>query len=155
VHVTDPIDVVTGMLKATETLDVEGLLSYLADDVVYHNVPLPPARGIRSVEKQFRLMHRYYSGCEVHIHNIAANGSTVLTERTDVIRSGSWSAEFWVCGTFQLQDDRIVLWRDYFDMATFLASSVTGVGRVALAGARKLLGRNGIPVERVDRAPRR
>lgn len=135
----DAIAVVTSMLKATEALDVDGIVSFLADDVVYHNVPLPPARGIGAVERQFRLMHRYYSSCEVRIHNIAANGSIVLTERTDVIRSGSWSAEFWVCGTFDVRDDRIVLWRDYFDMATFLASSVKGVGRAAVSGARKLL----------------
>jgi limonene-1,2-epoxide hydrolase len=139
---TNPMVVVTDMLKATEALDVEGILSHMANDVVYHNVPLPPARGIATVEKQFRLMHRYYSACEVHIHNIAANGPIVLTERTDVIRSGSWSAEFWVCGTFEVHDGHIVLWRDYFDMATFLASSARGIGRMALSGARKLMNRD-------------
>lgn len=127
------------MLKATEKLDVQGILGFLADDVVYHNVPLPAAVGIRAVEQQFRLMHRLYSGCEVRIHNIAANGSTVLTERTDIVRAASWSAEFWVCGTFEVRDDRIVLWRDYFDMATFLAASAKGVGRAVVTGTRKLL----------------
>jgi limonene-1,2-epoxide hydrolase len=138
---TNPVSVVTDMLKATESLDVERIVSHLADDVVYHNVPLPPARGVRAVQKQFQLMHRYYTGCEVRIHNIAANGPIVLTERTDVIRAGAWSAEFWVCGTFEVRDGRIVLWRDYFDMATFLASSAKGLGRAALWNARRLMAR--------------
>lgn len=125
--------IVTDFLSALEDLDVDRALGYAAPGIVYQNVPLPPARGVDAVEKTLRTMFRYGSGFEARIHNIASNGPVVLTERTDVLEAGAWRAEFWVCGTFKVQDDRITLWRDYFDWATFLAASAKGLGGVLLS----------------------
>lgn len=125
--------IVTGFLSALEDLDVDRALNYAAPEIVYQNVPLPPARGLAAVEKTLRAMSRYGSGFEARIHNIAANGPVVLTERTDVLEAGAWRAEFWVCGTFKVEDDRITLWRDYFDWTTFLAASAKGLGGVLLS----------------------
>ncbi|WP_158886669.1 limonene-1,2-epoxide hydrolase family protein [Amycolatopsis anabasis] len=137
----DPKATVGAFLAALEEFDLDGALSLVADDIVYQNVPLPPARGIAAVEKQLRLMAKYGTGFEARTHHIAADGPIVLTERTDVLRARSWEAEFWVCGTFEVRDDRIVLWRDYFDWATFLAASAKGAGKAAVAGLSGLLAR--------------
>ncbi|AIG80828.1 MULTISPECIES: limonene-1,2-epoxide hydrolase family protein [Amycolatopsis] len=136
---TDPKTVVTGFLQALEEFDIDRALGFVAIDIVYQNVPLPPARGLSAVEKQLRAMTRYGSGFEARTHHIAADGPIVLTERTDVLRRGAWEAEFWVCGTFEVRDGRIVLWRDYFDWTTFLAASAKGVGKAAVAGLKKLV----------------
>ncbi|UUV27820.1 nuclear transport factor 2 family protein [Amycolatopsis roodepoortensis] len=138
---TDPKTVVTGFLQALEEFDIDRALGFVAIDIVYQNVPLPPARGLSAVEKQLRAMARYGSGFEARTHHIAADGPIVLTERTDVLRRGSWEAEFWVCGTFEVRDGRIVLWRDYFDWTTFLAASAKGAGKAAVAGAKSLIGK--------------
>ncbi|EFC84114.1 Limonene-12-epoxide hydrolase [Parafrankia sp. EUN1f] len=126
---SEPRAVVRAFLAALERLDADAALALVSDDVVYQNVPLPPARGRVAVEKQLRWMLRYGTGFEARIHHLAADGPVVLTERTDVLRAGSWGAEFWVCGTFEVQDGRVVLWRDYFDWATFLAASARGAGK--------------------------
>ncbi|ABM13214.1 limonene-1,2-epoxide hydrolase family protein [Mycolicibacterium austroafricanum] len=48
-------------------------------------------------------------------------GATVLTERTDALVFGKLRLQFWVCGTFELNDaGQVTLWRDYFDYADFL-----------------------------------
>ncbi|TDC44498.1 limonene-1,2-epoxide hydrolase, partial [Actinomadura sp. KC345] len=120
-------------LSALEDLDIDRALTYADPEIVYQNVPLPPARGLPAVEKTLRAMKRYGSGFEARVHNIAANGPVVLTERTDVLEAGAWRAEFWVCGTFKVRDDRIVLWRDYFDWTTVLASSAKGLGSALLS----------------------
>jgi limonene-1,2-epoxide hydrolase len=138
---TEPKAVVSGFLQALEELDIDRALGYAAVDITYQNVPLPPARGLTAVEKQLRTMARFGSGFEARTHHIAADGNVVLTERTDVLRKGSWEAEFWVCGTFEVRDGRIVLWRDYFDWTTVLAASAKGAGRAAIAGARTLIGK--------------
>ncbi|MFE0024785.1 limonene-1,2-epoxide hydrolase family protein [Amycolatopsis sp. NPDC059021] len=138
---TEPKAVVEHFLRALENLDIDGALAFASDEIVYQNVPLPPARGRAAVEKQLRLMARFGTGFEARTHHIAADGPIVLTERTDVLRAGAWEAEFWVCGTFEVVGDEIVLWRDYFDWTTFLAASAKGAGRAALAGARTLLER--------------
>ena len=59
------------------------------------------------------------AGFEVKIHRIAVNGSSVLTERTDVLQFGPVRLQFWVCGVFEVHDGRITLWRDYFDLASY------------------------------------
>ncbi|NVI87732.1 limonene-1,2-epoxide hydrolase family protein [Actinomadura sp. BRA 177] len=140
------IQTVTDFLSALEDLDIDRALTYAAPGIVYQNVPLPPARGLPAVEKTLRGMARYGTGFEARIHNIAANGPAVLTERTDVLERGSWRAEFWVCGTFEVHDDRITLWRDYFDWTTFLAASAKGLAGAVMSalgprGARPGAGR--------------
>jgi limonene-1,2-epoxide hydrolase len=132
--VATEIEVVQGFLGALERLDVDGAVALLHADVVYQNVPLPAARGARAVEKQLGLLARWGTGFEARIHNIAADGPIVLTERTDVLERGRFRAEFWVCGTFEVRDGRIVLWRDYFDYASFALALVKGAVRALLGG---------------------
>ena len=117
-------EVVLAFLAALERFDIDGAVELLAADVVYQNVPLPAARGKRAVEKQLRGLARYGSGFEVELHNVAADGPVVLTERTDVLVLGRLHAAFWVCGTFEVRDGKITLWRDRFDMVDFLLSFV-------------------------------
>lgn len=135
------IVVVEAFLAALGELDVEAALALCADDIVYQNVPLPAARGRRAVEKQLSAMARVGTGFEVQMRNIAANGPVVLTERVDVLRRGSFAMDFWVCGTFEVRDGKIVLWRDYFDWPTFLAAGVRGAGRAALGAVTRRAGR--------------
>ncbi|WP_433472829.1 limonene-1,2-epoxide hydrolase family protein [Spirillospora sp. CA-142024] len=130
------IQTVTEFLAALEELDIDRALGHAAPGMTYQNVPLPPARGLPAVERTLRAMARHGTGFEARVHSIAANGPVVLTERTDVLEKGSWRAEFWVCGTFEVHDGKITLWRDYFDWATFLAASAKGLLSAALSAAR-------------------
>ncbi|MET7990033.1 limonene-1,2-epoxide hydrolase family protein [Amycolatopsis sp. NPDC005232] len=138
---SEPKAVVTAFLQALEDMDVERALNHVAVDITYQNVPLPAAHGLAAMEKQLRMLTRFGTGFEARTHHIAADGNVVLTERTDVLRRGSFAVEFWVCGTFEVENGRIVLWRDYFDWTTFLAASAKGAGRAAVAGAKTLIGK--------------
>jgi len=129
----DPKETVTAFLAALEQLDIDGALALVTDDIVYQNVPLPAARGKAAVEKQLRAMAKYGTGFEARTHHIAADGQVVLTERTDVLRAGAFEAEFWVCGTFEVREDKIALWRDYFDWTTLLAASARGAGKALVS----------------------
>ncbi len=135
IDVTEPaaIGVVRDFLAALERTDTEAALELLHPDVVYQNVPFPPARGRVAVERQLRGLERMFSGFAVIHHNIAANGSTVLTERTDILSIGKVDVAIWVCGTFELRDGRITLWRDRFDFAD-LIWAITRGGVKALVG---------------------
>ena len=126
----DPRETVTAFLAALERLDLGAALALACDDMVYQNVPLPPARGITAVEKQLRWMLTHFTGFEARISHLAADGPIVLTERTDVLKYRAWAAEFWVCGTFEVRDGRIALWRDYFDWGAFVVAGARGLGRV-------------------------
>lgn len=138
----EPIATVTAFLAELERLDIESALKYAAPSIEYQNVPLPPARGREAFAKQMNAMGTVGTGFQARVHQVAANGPIVLTERTDVLEAGSFRAEFWVCGTFEVHEGRIVLWRDYFDWTTVFASSVRGAGRAAMAGLSKLVSRS-------------
>ncbi len=135
--VRSEIQVVEQFLGALEKLDIDAAVALLDPGVVYQNVPLPPARGLPAVEKQLRGMARYGSGFEVVHHNIASNGPVVLTERTDVLSVGPIDAAFWVCGTFEVHDGKITLWRDRFDMVDFALSWLRGAAKALLGGKRR------------------
>ena len=130
------ITVVRDFLAALERLDIDAAADLLAPDVVYQNVPFPPARGKAAVERQLRWLARYGSGFEVTYDNVASQGPVVLTERTDVLVFGRLKAAFWVCGTFEVHDGRITLWRDRFDMVDFALSFVRGVLKALVGGGR-------------------
>ena len=120
---TPEIEVVRSFLKALEAQDLEQALTYVSDDVEYQNMPLTPTRGPKKLAMIVRPAMKT-SGFEARINKIAANGATVLTERTDAILLGPVRIPFQVCGTFEVRNDRIVLWRDTFDWASGLVNTV-------------------------------
>lgn len=135
---TPEMEVVRTFLARLEMLDVDGAAELLAEDAVYQNVPLPADRGKPAVVRTLRRMMGAGSGFRVVHHNIAANGPVVLTERTDVLSVGRVDAAFWVCGTFEVHDGRITLWRDRFDWVDFSLAWVRGgakaIGRLTRRG---------------------
>jgi limonene-1,2-epoxide hydrolase len=128
----EPTEVVKAFLAALEATDIDRALELVDPAIVYQNVPLPPARGREAFEKQIRYLETFFSGFEARVHHIAAVGDTVLTERTDVLEKGTIRAEFWVDGTFEVEDGRITVWRDRFDWATVIAATVAALARAAV-----------------------
>src|SRR4051812_16872911 len=107
------IAVVEAFLRAMEAQDFEAGAALLHDDVVYQNVPLPADRGKPAVMRTLKSFERFVTKFEVKMVNIAARGPVVLTERVDIL-SGPWVyLDIWVCGTFEVRDGKIILWRDY------------------------------------------
>ena len=118
-----PTEVVQQFCAAFAVKDVDTIASLLADDVVYHNVGMEPAVG---KEASLAMIQGFLDMAEVmtfEIHRIAANGDSVLTERTDTFTINGAQAPIAVMGTFDLRDGLIVAWRDYFDMQMFLGGT--------------------------------
>lgn len=63
----------------------------------------------------------------LQIHRIGADGAAVLTERTDALIIGPLRVQFWVCGVFEVDDGRITLWRDYFDVYDMFKGLLRGL----------------------------
>lgn len=120
---TPEIEVVRSFLKALEAQDLEQALTYVSDDIEYQNMPLPAVRGPQGVRRVVGPAMKT-SGFEARVNKIAANGKTVLTERTDAVLVGPVRIPFHVCGTFEVRDERIVLWRDTFDWTSGLVNAL-------------------------------
>ena len=48
----------------------------------------------------------------------------MLTERTDAVFNGPVRIPFQVCGTFEVRDGQIVVWRDTFDWASGAVNAI-------------------------------
>lgn len=134
-----PQSVVTAFLDAMVMQDHDTIAQLLAPDLRYTNVSLPTIKGGSRVAKLIRKTLREGRQFEVQVHSIASSGETVLTERTDVLKIGPLHVAFWVCGTFEVQDGRITVWRDYFDWLDFTRGTLRGVAGIALPSLRPSL----------------
>jgi limonene-1,2-epoxide hydrolase len=124
----EPAAVVKRFLELLEANDVDVAVELLAIDVRYENVGLPTVHGRERVRGLFRAMTRVPgAGFEAYVHTISADGSTVMTERTDVLKFGRLVIQLWVCGRFDVHDGQITLWRDYFDQLTFVLGFLRGL----------------------------
>ncbi|MCV7068861.1 limonene-1,2-epoxide hydrolase family protein [Mycolicibacterium houstonense] len=125
-------------LNALQEQDFDTAESALAQNLVYQNVGFPTIYGRNRAIKLFRSMPGPM-GFEVKIHRIAADGATVLTERTDAITFGPLRLQFWVCGVFEVYEGRITLWRDYFDMFDMFKATLRGLAGVVVPSLRTSL----------------
>jgi limonene-1,2-epoxide hydrolase len=134
----DKAHTVEVLLSSLQAQDADGAAAVLDDNLVYQNVGFPTIHGRARAVKLFRAMEGRL-GFEAKIHRIAVNGSTVLTERTDVLQFGRLRLQFWVCGVFEVSGGRITLWRDYFDMWDMTKAFVRGAIGAAVPALRPTL----------------
>ena len=123
-------ETVENFIAAWNSGDMEAIYGLLADDIVWHNIPMEPTKGIAAVREAVEGFMGNIANCNWITHKIAAHDNIVLTERTDnfTFKNGK-SAGVRVMGIFELNDDgRIAKWRDYFDMGEFQREFAAAAG---------------------------
>lgn len=113
---------VQNFLFALADEDFDTMESLAAPELIWHNVGIPAIRGRARIMKILRNGEGKF-GFAVKFHNIAQDGAVVLTERTDAVIIGPLRLQFWVCGTFEVRDGKVTVWRDYFDYFEFLVKA--------------------------------
>ncbi|WP_280467294.1 limonene-1,2-epoxide hydrolase family protein [Nocardia cyriacigeorgica] len=129
----DSITTVREFFAALEIGAVSEALELLHPDIVWKNTSLPDVRGERRVAQLLRELNRDRFGFAAIMHHIAADGPIVLTDRTDILRIGPVQISFWVAGTFELREGRIILWHDHFSWENFLRGVVAGAWKALFA----------------------
>jgi limonene-1,2-epoxide hydrolase len=118
--VNENLQRVRSFIGAWKRNDLDEIMSFFAEDCVYHNIPLEPVRGLEATRVVLKSFSSMASRVEWVLHQIAENeAGVVLTERTDRFEIGGRWIELPVMGSFELRDGKIVAWRDYFDLAQF------------------------------------
>jgi len=125
--------VVRELLDHLAAGEVEEAIELLDVDVVWRNTFLPTFRGPQ-VAKALRDMVARGVEFEVVHRHLAADGDVVLTDRTDALSYGRWRSEFWVRGTFEVRDGKVVLWDDAFSWVDAIGSGVAGLVKGILPG---------------------
>jgi limonene-1,2-epoxide hydrolase len=133
---TSPAEVVRAFLEALAAGDMDAAIDLVDEDLVYENVSLPTIRGKERFAAGARRFAERGLGFEVRIHRIAAEGGSVLTERTDALLYRRYRSQFWVCGRFEVDGGKITHWRDYFDWADVTVGSLRGLLGLAVPAMR-------------------
>jgi limonene-1,2-epoxide hydrolase len=118
----DNCEKVVGELFAAWTrLNLDEVMSHFAEDAVWDNVPMSPAKGKQAIREMTQGFMKDVSAFSVVILKSLHEGNVVFNSRVDTITMKSGKrAEIPVAGMFELDDaGEIRVWRDYFDLATF------------------------------------
>lgn len=111
-----PEGVVRAELNAWHGLDVDEIVSHFHPDGVWDNVALGVHRGRGEIREAVEGYVRRMDSAELELLNIAVNGNVVLTERVDHFIYGGKKVSARCMGAFEVEDDKITAWRDYFDV---------------------------------------
>jgi limonene-1,2-epoxide hydrolase len=115
---------VAGLSKGSDEM-MDTIRRYFTPDTVYENVGMMTTRGIEEAIDVMKQMEDNMGVelLDIKVLAIAMDGNTVLTERLDRMLklNGSEVGCFRVMGAFEVENDRILAWRDYFDTAGTLA----------------------------------
>jgi limonene-1,2-epoxide hydrolase len=124
-----PTQVVTSFIEAIERKDVDAAVALAADTISYENMPISPIVGREGLKATLHAFLGAASEVDWQVLRSVESGQVVVNERVDRFKIGDGWLELPVAGFFEVDDqDRITLWRDYFDMASYQRqlASLTG-----------------------------
>lgn len=115
--------VVVSFMKAFEKKDYDAACALVADNCTYTNMPagmgtVTGPAGVRAVLEPF------FSPTlenDFKIIRCLTEGNTVIMERLDRHRLVDKWVELPVVGIFEVNDGKVTLWRDYFDLNTIMS----------------------------------
>ena len=113
-----PEKIVRNFLAAWPRKDIGELMSFFAEDAVYHNIPVPPVVGREAIRKTFEGFLGAFD-VVLEVVNLGTDGNLVFTERVDRFVQGGKKFDLPVNGVFEVRRGKIVAFRDYFDLASF------------------------------------
>ena len=112
-------EIVRHFVEAWSRLDPAELSSYFAEDGIYHNMPARPVVGRANIEKMIARFIASWTHTEWELLNLLSAGNLVVAERLDRTKAGEKGVDLPCTGVFEMEDQKIKIWRDYFDMATY------------------------------------
>jgi limonene-1,2-epoxide hydrolase len=123
-----PIEVISKFIQSWEKIETlyDGFREYFSSDTVWESVGFAEVKGSAEAVAlmQTAVANGDIKGIDVQVHNIIAEGNKVMTERTEHYinaEGGKWG-KVRVMGIFEVSDNKITAWRDYFDTAAIAGS---------------------------------
>jgi len=113
-------EIIRAFCACWSTLDAAALANYFTEDGTYYNMPSVPTQGRANIEQFIAAFSANWTKTDWEILNILEQGSMVIAERVDRIMLGDKAVELPCCGVFELENGKIKVWRDYFDLNTYM-----------------------------------
>ena len=121
------LETVNTFMRCIESKDIDAAVALLADDVSYENMPIDPIVGREAVRQVLDGFLQPAQEVDWRDDREWKIGGAVINERVDRFKIGDGWLELPVAGFFEVADGQITLWRDYFDMGSYMSqlSSLT------------------------------
>lgn len=114
--------IIREFVAAWSNLDADELASYFTDDGVYYNMPSQPIAGRDNVRAFISGFMGPWESTDWEILNIMAEGNIVMVERMDHTVAAGQNIELPCFGIFEMENGKIKVWRDYFNLATYTSA---------------------------------
>ena len=112
--------VIRDFIHAWSRLDPDELTEFFTDDGIYYNMPMEPVQGRDKINDFIRALIGGWTGTEWELVHILTVGNLVMAERVDKTKAGEKSVELPCVGVFEMEEGKIKVWRDYFDLGTYM-----------------------------------
>ena len=116
----DNAQIIKEFIEAWSMLDAEKLAGYFAEDGCYYNMPLEPVTGRENVREFIGGFVTAWTKTDWEIINLVESGNNVIAERLDKTKSAQGDVDLPCVGVFEMEGGKIKVWRDYFDMSTYI-----------------------------------
>ena len=115
---TDNEQFVTDFCNSLTSGDMSRVVSYLSEDIFYHNMPWAPVNGHAGVHGVLDPFVNANLLEKMEIKHTSSSGNVVTNERLETWVKGDVRVLLPVLGVFTLTNGKITKWCDYFDSGT-------------------------------------
>lgn len=116
---TNNVGIIEEFIEAWSRLDVDELVGYFTEDGTYYNMPFAPVTGHSDLKDFIGGFIKDWTQTDWDVLTLMGEGDIVVAERLDRTKVGEISIDLPCCGIFEMENGKIKVWRDYFDMATY------------------------------------
>ena len=116
---SDNVQTIKAFIAAWSNLDVDELVGYFCEDGIYYNMPAQPVQGHEKLKLFIEGFIAKWTKTTWETLNIIGEGNLVIVERLDRTEVGDIKVDLPCCGVFEMEEGKIKIWRDYFDMGTY------------------------------------
>ena len=116
---SDNVQTIKAFIAAWSNLDVDELVGYFCEDGIYYNMPAQPVQGHEKLKLFIEGFIAKWTKTTWETLNIIGEGNVVIVERLDRTEVGDIKVDLPCCGVFEMEEGKIKIWRDYFDMSTY------------------------------------
>jgi limonene-1,2-epoxide hydrolase len=116
---SDNVQTIKDFIAAWSNLDSDELVGYFSEDGIYYNMPTQPVQGKEQLKQFIGSFISNWTKTNWDTLNIISKGDVVIAERLDRTEVGDIKVDLPCCGVFEMEEGKIKVWRDYFDMGTY------------------------------------
>ncbi len=119
INVSENEKTIREFISEWSNLNAEKLASYFAEDGTYYNIPSSEITGRENIEQFIAGFIRPWGSTDWEIISLLTEGNIVMVERLDKTVVAGKPVNLPCFGYFELENGKIKMWRDYFDLATY------------------------------------